>query len=300
VHEFEADDLTIKRLALSKISYAEELIESAKQYQSPQISNQYYSLIKNRIKMLKNSSNTKLSYLFMLPILAIVFCSFTFKKYPILKSKPVRLESVVDSVPKLVVDTIVYYDYNSKKEVMTIVNKTEEVNQNLIKTDVFENVKFSGKYTAKVDTVTFYNYDTKESKMGVHQYEIPIEIAAKSENMEITIYDALKEKYAINMKKIEIVEPKEIEHEMTEKEFQVEKKPYFVFFAEGMKIENPQGIKLGDILPNYIESVNVIQDKSALEKYGDKGKNGVIEITFKDIKLLPKPWQDYFEKEGRR
>jgi bla regulator protein BlaR1 len=32
---------------------------------------------------------------------------------------------------------------------------------------------------------------------------------------------------------------------------------------------------------NLIESVHVLKDASAIEKYGDKGKHGVIEITLK-------------------
>ena len=33
--------------------------------------------------------------------------------------------------------------------------------------------------------------------------------------------------------------------------------------------------------PNRVDSINVIKDKNAFEKYGDKGKNGVIEIYLK-------------------
>ena len=35
------------------------------------------------------------------------------------------------------------------------------------------------------------------------------------------------------------------------------------------------------IVPNTIESINVLKDKTATDKYGDKGKNGVVEITSK-------------------
>lgn len=42
-----------------------------------------------------------------------------------------------------------------------------------------------------------------------------------------------------------------------------------------------EDFKLNDINPNDIESIHVIKDKSATEKYGDKGVNGVIEISTK-------------------
>jgi N-acetylmuramoyl-L-alanine amidase/HSP20 family molecular chaperone IbpA len=36
--------------------------------------------------------------------------------------------------------------------------------------------------------------------------------------------------------------------------------------------------------PNTIESINVLKDKTATDKYGVKGKNGVVEITLKNVK----------------
>jgi len=35
-----------------------------------------------------------------------------------------------------------------------------------------------------------------------------------------------------------------------------------------------------------IESMNVLKNKNATDKYGDKGKNGVIEITTKKLKTV--------------
>jgi beta-lactamase regulating signal transducer with metallopeptidase domain len=43
--------------------------------------------------------------------------------------------------------------------------------------------------------------------------------------------------------------------------------------------------KLSDIKPESIESVNVLKDQPAVIKYGDRGKNGVIEITSKSPSL---------------
>lgn len=39
-----------------------------------------------------------------------------------------------------------------------------------------------------------------------------------------------------------------------------------------------------DIKPEDVDSITVLKDKSAVEKYGDKGKNGVIEIFLKNKK----------------
>jgi TonB-dependent SusC/RagA subfamily outer membrane receptor len=55
-----------------------------------------------------------------------------------------------------------------------------------------------------------------------------------------------------------------------------EKDPLFI--VDGKEISKE---KFKDLNVKNIESVNVLKDKSAIEKYGDKGKNGVIIITTK-------------------
>ena len=44
---------------------------------------------------------------------------------------------------------------------------------------------------------------------------------------------------------------------------------------------------INEIDPDYIESITVLKEKSAVEKYGDIGENGVIEVTLK--KTVQKP-----------
>ena len=39
--------------------------------------------------------------------------------------------------------------------------------------------------------------------------------------------------------------------------------------------------ELQSIKPDDIESISVLKEKSATDKYGEKGKNGVIEVTKK-------------------
>ena len=51
-----------------------------------------------------------------------------------------------------------------------------------------------------------------------------------------------------------------------------------LFIIDG-KVQNHK--KMKDLNPDRIESISVLKDKSAVEKYGEKAKNGVIEITTK-------------------
>ncbi|RYE16439.1 MAG: TonB family protein, partial [Sphingobacteriaceae bacterium] len=54
-----------------------------------------------------------------------------------------------------------------------------------------------------------------------------------------------------------------------------------VYVIDGKEVDK---VMLQIINPNDIESISVLKDKSATVKYGDKGKNGVVEITTKKAK----------------
>ena len=41
---------------------------------------------------------------------------------------------------------------------------------------------------------------------------------------------------------------------------------------------------MSDINPDEIQLVNVLKGPKAVEKYGEKGKNGVVEITLKNFR----------------
>lgn len=54
-------------------------------------------------------------------------------------------------------------------------------------------------------------------------------------------------------------------------------RPLFILNEKEISYEEMQKID-----PNTIQSINVFKDKKAIEKYGDKGKNGVVVITIKE------------------
>jgi HSP20 family molecular chaperone IbpA len=56
------------------------------------------------------------------------------------------------------------------------------------------------------------------------------------------------------------------------------KKPAPIYILDGKELSKEEMDKID---PNNIQSINVFKDKSATEKYGEKGKNGVVEITMK-------------------
>jgi hypothetical protein len=54
-------------------------------------------------------------------------------------------------------------------------------------------------------------------------------------------------------------------------------------------------VKVDSILPEWISTMQVFKGDNAIAKYGEKGKDGVIIITIKDMALLPKEIQDAFK-----
>ena len=52
-----------------------------------------------------------------------------------------------------------------------------------------------------------------------------------------------------------------------------------LYIVDGKEIKSDA---LGSIDPNSIKSINVLKDESAIQKYGDKGRDGVIEIYIKN------------------
>ncbi|HEX5026093.1 MAG TPA: TonB-dependent receptor plug domain-containing protein, partial [Agriterribacter sp.] len=55
-----------------------------------------------------------------------------------------------------------------------------------------------------------------------------------------------------------------------------------LYFLDGVKISAADMKKL---VPDQIESMTVLKDKSAIDKYGNQGKNGVIEIVTKNANI---------------
>lgn len=67
---------------------------------------------------------------------------------------------------------------------------------------------------------------------------------------------------------------------------------------EPMYIINGEEHDLDQIDPEDIKNINVLKGKSATDKYGEKGKNGVIEVNLKEGIKLPKTNSESTEKSG--
>lgn len=74
--------------------------------------------------------------------------------------------------------------------------------------------------------------------------------------------------------------------------------PFYVLTVDEKNLEldarKNEHVDLATIDPNTIESIQILKGREAKDKYGDKGQNGVVIITFKDFNLLSKELQAKF------
>ena len=127
-------------------------------------------------------------------------------------------------------------------------------------------------------SITAENFNTvnAQTEPNVKQLNDPVVVIARdvksisSESVEITV---LKDEEAVAVhgeigKKGVVM--------ITHKRNQSEKVDTPLILIDGIEFGN-----IKSITPESIETITILKDKAALEKYGEKGKNGVVIITTK-------------------
>lgn len=238
-HEYQADTLATKKLNVSHENYTQKLLDYLSQTQKTSLTNNFNSLIKNRIVMLLSTKKQSKLHLLMIPAIVVVFSAFTFKTYPVIKQMNSNVEMVGDTVPKesknkrqakneaklktqkaskddgLKQDTVITFDPATNQETMVIIqNHPDSPNGNtIIKADKMEYEKnfdldkylkdltLSGKITTIVDTLVIFDPETYVETVHVDSYDLPMEISRIMGQLKS--YEErikVKEKYATNMK----------------------------------------------------------------------------------------------------
>jgi len=173
-HEFEADFIAMNQSNIDKQKMAEYLLDYIKHKATNQllITNNFFSLTKNRIKMLSKKATTKnFSYALIIPIFMVVFSAFTFKTYPVYENQDkVILQDTLIPGTFTSIDSIVVYDPDTYKESISIV-KTKIPMDEYIK-----ELNLSGKLYSSIDTVPTYDPDTKEEGFMIYHKKYPYEL----------------------------------------------------------------------------------------------------------------------------
>lgn len=280
IHEFIADEEAVGKSNVT--AFAKMLLHShyGNHFLNPTHSF-FYSSIKRRLAMLKQTSNPKNSYLrrvMVLPILAITISVVSIKVHA-----REKIENKVDTIKKKIESLV---NDTTKPTIINIKADTvDKINQPIY---LLEGVKITEQEmnSISVDNIKSINVLKGESafkkypnvgKNGV------VEILLKDLNRKDQLPN--KEWNNINanqntfsdknrIKSLELANGVKIEFKGDIDTAVHNNTPLYVL--DGVPIKNFQGFS-----PTEIESINIIKDASSTSLYGDAGKNGVILITTK-------------------
>ncbi len=173
-HEFEADFIAMEKKNIDDVTMAEYLLIYSKKHIANQrlITNNFFSLTKNRIKMLaKNKSSRKITYALVIPLFLVILSAFTFKSYPvyITQDGQVVRDTLIPGY-YYVTDTIVSFDPNTYAESYRIVKSKITMDEYI------NSLNLSGKMSSRIDTVPYYDPDTKEESLMVYKIKYPYEL----------------------------------------------------------------------------------------------------------------------------
>lgn len=300
IHEYEADETVINEGVNAK-EYQLLLIKKAVGTRLYSMANSFnHSKLKKRITMmLKEKSNpwARLKYLYVLPLAAIAVTAFarpeiSEKMEEISVAKVNDLAAIVEkkseeNVVKEPADTaknkviVVGYRAEKKDSVLTSGEKEVAVSVRGISGEEKTLVIINGK-ESDYEVVNALNPERIES-ISVIGAEKAIKIygeKAKDGLMNIKLYSEKKFK----PKKIEVGSLNKTRLDALNsgaKNWGVTfhsatgGKPLIIIDGKEASGDDP----LANISPDRIRSISVLKDKNALAAYGDKGKNGVIEVN---------------------
>lgn len=244
IHEFIADQRSIDKDDTA--AFAAMILLSAYPKHFPALTNPFFQTsIKRRILMLTKIQNPVVSYIsrmVALPLLAVIVLAFTVRAT---ESKKAEIEKVSENRPYR---SLLQSENSPVSD--TLPKQTKEIRSVDVKKDAEK----------KISKITITYADGSTEKMTGKEAE-------KSGLINNSGYGnstVIKEKTAPE-KKVQI-----------RKAGEGEKQPLFILDEKEISQE-----EMNKIDPNTIESINVLKDKHATDKYGEKGRNGVVEIILK-------------------
>ena len=306
-HEYLADERALQRSANPAV-YRAALLNQMLGGPVIVLGNSFnYSLNTKRFNMMKNKFTSpvrKLKLLLVVPFVAVVFYAFATPEYTFVV--PSENNPIVKENKELTIQT----DTTSATAKKSKSAATDETTKHKLRQDSIVAVKaekFKKYQTAhpalivadgvikpnmKIDDIAADNIksvnvlkgEAATKKYGDKGKDGVIEITTKgqatyvvrSDNQYNTVEDKKSEgsnqnvnvstNLNVNESKVENIKIRAMDHQ-----------PLIVI--DGIVSPNQN---LGSIAPNEIESIHVLKDQTAKIKYGDKGKNGVLEIRLKN------------------
>ncbi len=284
----DTDNTEIK---LNKKDYQYILLKQAVGQQNLSIINPFFnSLIKKRIVMINQQKSKKVNAiksLFILPMLALFLISFNTKEVYTTNEKNISDNTIEILIDKNTTDNqLVKIKNDLIKEgfdfsFTTVRNKNSEI-QN-ISIEINGGNKSKGEVSSRFnsasdnDTIDKIHIiiDTDKNSIFISHVDVAHKVTSakktsnSNNNQQISISTSSSGEYDLKVS------------EETDNGFKFisgndNKEP--LFFVDGKKWESKD---VSNLDPSKIASMNVIKGLSAQEKYGEDGKNGVVEITLK-------------------
>ena len=283
VHEYEADEAVLRQ-GIDAKRYQMLLIKKAVGARLYSIANSFnHSSLKKRIAMMlkqKSSPWARLKYLYVLPLAALTVVAFARPEisHELEKISSVKISEIIPVQEKkepkrnVEVETLARDSVVSEKDMQAIQEKVSAVMEKYqpeIDKAVEEAVK-----AANIDEIV-------SAEMAKHQAEIDKAVQAAIEAAKIN------ETIAAEMEKIQPEINRAIEeamkaidiNEKAAKEASKEKSSFSgIVYIDGMESSKE---RMDNLNPDRIASMNVYKGNEAIAKFGEKGRNGVIEIKLK-------------------
>lgn len=277
-HEYMADEAALQRTSNPAV-YRAALLNQMLGGPAILLANSFnYSINKKRFTMMKHTIKSpfrKLKLLLVLPLIAGVFYAFATPEYQFAKVESPDSELKQPVETKTVSGKVV--DENGQP----LKNASVIISGKTIGTVTDNDGRFMLKVTD--DSPLVVSYVGFNSQKINPDFEKEMLIILKTVVISIDMVE--KTASSDNVKKSSIIKTTTESGEIklqTDSPLKFRsadgsgKQPLIV--KDGVISENQNA---DNISPETIESINVLKDKAATDKYGEKGKNGVVEITMK-------------------
>ncbi len=297
--EFIADSEASKKLS-DKKAYQLTLLKITTQENCVVLTNHFYqSLIKKRIVMLnKNQSNKRnyWKYALVLPLLGAFLFFFQVeivaqeKEAPKQETKPEQIELKAvetnrNNTAKIDGDSLKIVSKNempikiTDKEIFVNGAKVSQEEMDKLDPNDIERIdvtKKSDKGTIRIVTNKFYK-TLNDNTLYINNEKVDTNELLLLDQNTIDKMDVNKNEKTIRITTKTVAQLDDKNNIRTILKQDINNQPLII--VDG--IEKESGFKIEDLPNDKIKGVNVLKGKLAEDKYGEKGKNGVIEISTK-------------------
>jgi beta-lactamase regulating signal transducer with metallopeptidase domain len=296
IHEFLADQFAVKKN--HEWDYAELLLMQALNTNQSLVNPFFHNQIKRRIAMITSSQQPKYRYfrkILVLPLLALIagLFAFTYKQ----KQEAAALQLSETILPDKIAE--------EEQPLNLILREISPTDTPRFKTVQDHYIIKADKVDVKLDTdpaktkkrvpglfiIDSKQYTEKqlEEKFGkdftfesAEIYVTPANDPAAIKKYGEAARNGVAEFKSLKLAPI-VVEGKKIDLSFPKVDLSLPPSPLIVV-DEVVRVKGQPKESLNDINPNDIKEINILKDKSAIDKYGEQGKDGVIEIKTKEPK----------------